>query len=186
MHFLSHKTPELADFIPRVNHYLADYNTVLIGGFSEPLYLPAQASQPAQIQFRADYFRSALHELAHWCEAGVERRKLVDYGYWYAPDGRNQAQQQAFFQHEIVPQAFEWALSIAAGIPFEVSVDNLTQDISGVTEFKIAVEQRLVDYVQQGFPKRLTGLLVCIYQADTVSEVIKRQLFNSHFPAQSC
>lgn len=156
----------LVDFISLVNqHYLYRYNTQLLGGFSEPLYLPAQADQPAQIQFSYDYFRSALHELAHWCEAGVERRKKVDYGYWYAPDGRNQAQQQAFFQHEIVPQAFEWALSIAAGVKFEVSVDNLTHDVSGIETFQHAVTQQLEHYLNTGFPERVDQLLRLIYQA---------------------
>jgi elongation factor P hydroxylase len=158
----------LSEFILLVNQqYLCHYDTVLIGGFSEPLYLPAQAGQPAVIQFTHDYFRSALHELAHWCEAGVARRKLVDYGYWYAPDGRNQAQQQAFFQHEIVPQAFEWALSMAAGVKFEVSVDNLTQTVSGEAAFKTAVRQRLAHYIDNGFPQRVDALLRLIFQART-------------------
>ncbi len=156
----------LEEFTALVNqHYLCEYNTVLVGGFPEPLYLPAQAGQPAMIQFTYDYFRSALHELAHWCEAGKQRRTLVDYGYWYAPDGRNQAQQQQFFRHEIVPQAIEWALSIAAGVKFDVSVDNLSQQIDGVTEFKQAVQQRLLAYVNNGFPARVETLLKLIYAA---------------------
>ncbi len=157
---------ELEEFTTLINqHYLCDYHTVLVGGFPEPLYLPAQAGQPAMIQFTHDYFRSALHELAHWCEAGKRRRTLVDYGYWYAPDGRNQAQQQQFFRHEIVPQAIEWALSVAAGVKFEVSVDNLNEQVDGVAEFKQAVHQRLLSYLTNGFPARVTALLRLIYQA---------------------
>lgn len=172
----------LSEFILLINqHFLCHYQTALIGGFPEPLYLPAQADKPAQIQFTHDYFRSALHELAHWCEAGAARRQRVDYGYWYAPDGRNQAQQAAFFQHEIVPQAFEWALSIAAGVPFGVSVDNLTQSVSGAADFKIAVRQRLAHYLNNGFPSRIDTLLRLIYQArtgqvDTLYATIRAQL----------
>ena len=59
--------------------------------------LPAQ--QPGalnRIVFTHDYFASALHEVAHWCVAGPERRRLTDYGYWYAPDGRTEKQQMEF------------------------------------------------------------------------------------------
>jgi elongation factor P hydroxylase len=58
-----------------------------------------------------DYLASALHEVAHWCLAGVERRKLEDYGYWYSPDGRSRGEQSAFENVEARPQALEWILS---------------------------------------------------------------------------
>jgi elongation factor P hydroxylase len=155
----------LLDFVTLINQsYLEKYNTVLIGGFSEPFYLPAKNNQPAQIQFTHDYFRSALHELAHWCVAGEERRKLEDYGYWYAPDGRTQEQQEWFFTCEIVPQAFEWALSLACGVKFDVSVDNLNNATSGAPEFKQAVHERLLSYLQNDFPARTEALLQLIYQ----------------------
>ena len=53
------------------------------------------------------------------------RRKQVDYGYWYEPDGRDHVQQQAFEQVEVKPQALEWLMALACGVPFEVSCDNL-------------------------------------------------------------
>ena len=65
--------------------------TILIGGATEPYYQPGS---PHRIYFRADYVRSALHEVAHWCVAGRRRRQLPDYGYWYSPDGRDAEQQQ--------------------------------------------------------------------------------------------
>ena len=65
------------------------------------------------------------HEVAHWCVAGAERRKQDDFGYWYCPDGRDQAQQQAFEQVEIRPQAIEAEFCQALGIPFSPSQDNL-------------------------------------------------------------
>ena len=64
--------------------------TILCGGAAEPYYEPGA---PSVIYFREDFVRSALHEVAHWCVAGPVRRGLPDYGYWYAPDGRNADQQ---------------------------------------------------------------------------------------------
>ena len=61
----------------------AQHPVRLVGGFDEPLYLPATDSRAAEIRFRSDYPSSALHEVAHWCLAGARRRALQDYGYWY-------------------------------------------------------------------------------------------------------
>lgn len=102
------------------------WNTVLEGGGDEPVYLPATDGQPHhRIIYRDDYFSSALHETAHWCIAGEQRRQLVDFGYWYNPDGRNRDQQRAFEQMEVRPQALEWIFTTAAGRPFQLSADNL-------------------------------------------------------------
>ena len=99
--------------------------TELIGGAAEPYYQPGS---PHRIYFRADYVRSALHEVAHWCVAGPLRRGLPDYGYWYAPDGRNAEQQSAFYSVEVKPQAIEALFCEALDLTFAVSVDNLTVD----------------------------------------------------------
>ena len=91
--------------------FLADLNTCLLGGYPEPEYLPADASHPHhRILFTRDYFRSALHEVAHWCVAGPERRLMPDFGYWYAPDGRTAEQQRTFESVEVKPQALEMIL----------------------------------------------------------------------------
>ncbi|MBZ2187511.1 elongation factor P hydroxylase [Alcanivorax sp. JB21] len=108
--------------------FAAHYNTVLCGGAEEPLYQPGA---PHRIVYTRDYFRSALHEVAHWCVAGEKRRQLPDYGYWYAPDGRDAVQQQAFEQVEVRPQALELLFCEACGHPFSVSLDNL-EGLSGV------------------------------------------------------
>lgn len=102
------------------------HRTRLVAGGDEPLYRPA--SQPGgwhEIVFREDWFQSALHELAHWCVAGPQRRLQPDYGYWYHPDGRSGAQQARFEAVEARPQAVEWVLTAACGKPFRVSPDNL-------------------------------------------------------------
>lgn len=105
------------------------FRTRLVAGGDEPLYRPAQADGDwHEIIFRHDYFQSALHEIAHWCVAGAERRQQVDYGYWYSPDGRSGAQQAEFERVEARPQAVEWLLTAACGKAFAVSVDNLGSD----------------------------------------------------------
>ena len=89
-------------------------NTRLVGGAAEPLYQPAgKGNGPHSLYFREDYFASALHEVAHWCIAGIERRQRVDFGYWYAPEGRSDDQQRAFESVEVRPQALEWYFSLA-------------------------------------------------------------------------
>lgn len=104
--------------------------TLLIGGASEPYYAPQSNRQAYHhIFFVHDYVRSSLHEIAHWMCAGKVRRQLPDYGYWYAPDGRTSEQQAAFEAVEVAPQAIEWLLSLAAGVSFEVSLDNLSTEV---------------------------------------------------------
>ena len=108
-------------------------NTVLINGLgvgeSEPIYVPANHSEPAKIIYAHGFLSSALHEVAHWCYAGPERRKQVDYGYWYAGEQRSQQEQHLFEQVELVPQAYEYVLSRACGLEFKVSLDNFNPDV---------------------------------------------------------
>ncbi|MDO6747347.1 elongation factor P hydroxylase [Gilvimarinus sp. 1_MG-2023] len=119
-------------------------NTRLLGGATEPEYLPATSERGAQIHFTQDYFASALHEIAHWCVAGVARRELPDYGYWYAPDGRTPAQQAEFERVEVQPQALEWLFSVAANWRFRASADNLAMGLGPSEHFKDAIYQRAV------------------------------------------
>ena len=102
------------------------WRTVLEGGVNEPYYRPATGeSDMHRLFYRSDYFASALHEVAHWCIAGEQRRQLADFGYWYTPDGRSPQQQRAFEAVEVKPQALEWFFSMACGYRFRISVDNL-------------------------------------------------------------
>lgn len=116
----------LEQVIEAFDSEFAPLSTRLVGGYGEPFYL---AGPPSEIRFREDFLRSALHEVAHWCVAGAERRKQDDFGYWYCPDGRDQAQQQAFEQVEVRPQAIEAEFCQAIGIPFCPSQDNLNGDV---------------------------------------------------------
>jgi elongation factor P hydroxylase len=95
----------------------------LVGGAAEPLYLPGQEGWSV-IRYTRDYAASALHELAHWCIAGAERRRRVDYGYWYAAPPRTPADQMAFVAAELPVQALESVLASACGVEFRVSVDD--------------------------------------------------------------
>lgn len=131
------------------------YNVRLIRGEDEPIYLPADSVIPFnRIVFAHGFYRSALHEIAHWCLAGTSRRTQVDYGYWYMTDNRNEVEQQAFEQVEVVPQAIEWALSIAAGCDFEVSCDNLDGAKPDRHKFTTQVLAEVQKFLQVGFPPR--------------------------------
>lgn len=128
--------------------FLQSCNTRLRGAATEPLYLPATADTPACIYFRDDFVASALHEAAHWCIAGPARRQLVDYGYWYAADGRSAEEQQRFMQVEARPQALEWCFSQAIGLQFCLSLDNLdappsAQERSDFRDAVVAAAQKL-------------------------------------------
>ncbi|MGB2740917.1 MAG: elongation factor P hydroxylase [Cognaticolwellia sp.] len=148
----SHRYQDLIELFD--NAFYQIYNTRLVAGGDEPIYLPNNAqSDFNQIIFTHDYYASALHEIAHWCLAGSSRRLLEDFGYWYIPDGRDLIQQQAFEKVEIKPQAIEWALCIAAGKDFDVSTDNLLGE--GQTDrfsFKAKVYQQVLKYLDVGFP----------------------------------
>jgi len=128
--------------------------TLLEGGFNEPLYQPAtHPGQPHMLHYREDFFASALHEIAHWCIAGANRRKQVDFGYWYAPDGRTAAQQKAFEQVEVKPQALEWFFSKACGYRFRISVDNLNGDAGDTGfEFELCLVEQAVRWRNRGLP----------------------------------
>lgn len=130
--------------------------TILVSQGEEPLYLPADENFPLhRVIFKLDYFASALHEIAHWCIAGEDRRQLVDYGYWYYPEGRNMEQQELFEQVEVKPQALEYLFSKSAGSSFIVSQDNLmlAQDFN-IASFEKKVLARAEQYLQEGLPRR--------------------------------
>ncbi len=133
-----------------------DYRTVLVKGSDEPEYLPATASGSyAQIIFAHGYYASALHEISHWCIAGEHRRTLPDFGYWYCPDGRDEAQQQAFEKAEIKPQALEWLFSVASGTRFHISVDNLSGcGAWDENAFRRNVRAQADCYLEHGMPAR--------------------------------
>lgn len=139
------------------------FRTLLKGGAEEPFYEPAiNRNEKHVIYYTRDYVASALHEIAHWCIAGEKRRALPDYGYWYNPDGRTGTQQEAFEKVEVKPQALEWVLSSACGLPFRLSADNLGASVGPSERFRLNVHRQVEQYCLAGLPDRaarLHGLL---------------------------
>ena len=135
--------------------FYGDFATRLEGGALEPLYRPAStAGGTAVIYYREDFPASALHEVAHWCIAGDLRRQQEDYGYWYAPDGRDTAQQRAFETVEVLPQAVEWHFSLACMLPFRISLDNLQGELPADSAFPDSVLARVRELCGSGLPAR--------------------------------
>ncbi|AFJ46324.1 elongation factor P hydroxylase [Shimwellia blattae] len=148
------------------NHCFAtEYNTRLVKGDDEPIYLPADASEPwNRIVFAHGYYASAIHEISHWCIAGKARRELVDFGYWYCPDGRDRQTQSEFENVEVKPQALDWLFCVAAGFPFNVSCDNLNGDFEpDRIAFQRRVHAQVMDYLAQGIPPRPARLISALH-----------------------
>ncbi len=90
-----------------------------------------------------------------WCIAGKARRELVDFGYWYCPDGRDAQTQSQFEDVEVKPQALDWLFCVAAGYPFNVSCDNLEGDFEpDRVVFQRRVHAQVMDYLANGIPER--------------------------------
>ena len=159
-HAINRTTLCIDDIIGIFNQlFTASENTRLIAGGDEPIYLPADDEYPFnRLIFAHGFYESALHEISHWCIAGQQRRRLVDFGYWYEPDGRSAEQQRAFEQVEIRPQAVEWLLSVACGRRFRVSTDNLNGERSeveaGLARFRENVAVQAEKNLKEGLPER--------------------------------
>ncbi|WP_372738050.1 elongation factor P hydroxylase [Neptunomonas sp.] len=159
--------------------FASSFNTRLVKGSDEPVYLPASGSRDYHaIYFAHGYFSSALHEISHWLIAGEERRKLEDFGYWYVPDGRTAEQQALFEQVEIKPQAIEWILSTAAGYRFYMSADNLNGEATDASDFRQAVYQQVIEYSQKGLPERAEQLRKAISHYYQTPDFINVNLFD--------
>ncbi|NQX89835.1 MAG: elongation factor P hydroxylase [Halioglobus sp.] len=139
-------------------NFAMSWRTRLQGGADEPFYQPTTDTLVDHIlYYRHDFFASALHEVAHWCIAGEERRLQPDFGYWYTPDDRDQRQQRAFEKVESKPQALEWIFSSACGYPFQPSADNIDLDARGVLDyeqFRQCVAQEVRAWQLRGLPQR--------------------------------
>ncbi|MEM7100323.1 MAG: elongation factor P hydroxylase [Pseudomonadota bacterium] len=124
------------------NDEFADYSVRMIGGASEPVYLPATEHGQAQLFYRDNFAASALHEAAHWCIAGQARRTQEDFGYHYLPPPRSASDQLLFFRSELRTQALESLFADQAGVKFVPSADNLESEIS---EFAKQIDQHRVE-----------------------------------------
>ena len=146
----------IADAIALFDGLFANtYQTQLVRGGDEPIYLPADKEHARhRVVFARGFFASALHEISHWCIAGEHRRGLEDYGYWYLPDGRDADQQKAFEAAELAPQALEMIFSQACNLRFHVSVDNLGEVHVDREAFYHSVKARAARFKVEGLPKR--------------------------------
>ena len=161
--------------------FASSENTRLIRGKDEPVYLPADKNTPYhQVVFAHGFFASALHEIAHWCIAGKQRRLLEDYGYWYCPDGRNAQQQAEFEKVEIKPQAVEWGLSLACNKPFQVSTDNLNGAEPDRFTFTQNVQMQLEHFIECGFPPRAERFIQVLRQFYQVAPITRTMVLNSN------
>ena len=130
------------------------YQVVLRGGGAEPEYLPPSAGKRGAIIAREDFAASALHEAAHWCIAGTQRRTLRDYGYRYVPPPRGAAGQARFFSLELLPQAVECYLAARAGIGFVASADDPQWPVADVRRFEQEVVSLAAAWESPGNPAR--------------------------------
>ena len=167
-----------ADIVLTFNKLFAGgYNTILCGGADEPLYRTASIGQAEhQIWFRDDYASSALHEIAHWCIAGRDRRLLDDYGYWYN-EKRNADHQRRFEEAEARPQGLEWILSIAAGVEFRVSCDNFELMSLDVEPLRNRIREEALNFIRDGIPLRAEKLQRCFAEISDLQDVMSPHHF---------
>ena len=140
--------PSAADIVAVFNQCFAQtYAVEMRGGADEPLYLPANLDKPAELIFREDFPASALHEAAHWCIAGEQRRKQPDFAYTYIAAPRSDAQQALFFASELRTQTLESVFAQAANVIFNPSADNLTVDVavfaSAIAQYRVKTDEWL-------------------------------------------
>ncbi|QTH72049.1 elongation factor P hydroxylase [Pseudoalteromonas xiamenensis] len=174
------------DLISLFDHvFYASHNTRLVRGEDEPIYLPADGEVSyCRIIFAHGFYASAMHEIAHWLVAGKERRKLVDFGYWYCPDGRDEQQQSEFEKVEVLPQAIEWALSVSAGFPFNVSADNLNGAPTCRFQFQEKVHTKLLSLLDTGFNPRAEALMQALSAHYGTSWPLTKAQFEWQFPEE--
>ncbi len=161
---MSHRYEDLITIFNET--FLESENTILVKGDDEPIYLPKDEAHPHhRIVFAHGFFQSGLHEIAHWCIAGKARRQMVDFGYWYCPDGRDEKTQGAFENHEVRPQALEWLFTQAVGRKFGVSCDNLAGDFEpDRLQFQQRVQQEVMRMFDDGIPVRGEKLIAALQQ----------------------
>lgn len=165
--------------------FIPVYNTELVAGDDEPIYLPADGEHPHhRIVFAHGFYASALHEISHWCVAGPERRLLEDFGYWYKPDGRTVEEQAEFERVEVKPQAYEWIFNRAVGRKFHFSADNLSAGLGASDDFQRNVLQRVHQLLNDGLPPRVRLLVDALQRHYQTPELCPEQF--SLCPEKEC
>ncbi|QUM88360.1 elongation factor P hydroxylase [Moritella sp. 36] len=162
-----HNKHHYQDLIRIFNHtFSSEFNTQLVKGDDEPIYMPMNTNfeqyvscDHHRIIFAHGFFSSGMHEISHWLVAGLARHQLVDFGYWYIADGRNAQQQAEFEKVEIVPQAIEWIICVAAGAKYRVSVDNVSDIVIDRLAFQHKIHKQVQIYLEKGLSTRTQALV---------------------------
>lgn len=129
--------------------------TVLIATDDEPHYLPKGDDRlDYRIFYTRDSYTSLMHEVAHWCRAGVDRRQLPDYGYWYQAGNRLPPAQQLYVQSESKTQALEWIFCVAAGLRLQIIPENQPHSFEPSPEFKRSIYDAALNYLRRGLSDR--------------------------------
>lgn len=118
-----------------------------------------------------------LLEQSHWTLAGKRRRQHSDFGYWYAADGRSEAEQQAFERVEVKPQAIECLFTLACKREFQVSQDNLFADYdTSHSTFANEVYKQVKAYIEQpeNLPKDAQTFLRALLLSTNSGQVTSR------------
>jgi elongation factor P hydroxylase len=175
---MSHHYQDLIQLFDKT--FSETYNTRLIKGGDEPIYLPkSNECTYHQVIFARGFYASAFHEISHWCHAGTKRRLVEDYGYWYVPDGRDELQQAKFEQVEVIPQAIEWAFNVAVGKKFHVSADNLNGFQADSECFRLKVYAQVLTFIEYGFPERAQRFIEVLAHFYQTSLPLTREHFQS-------
>ena len=138
------------------------YLVFIVGGAEEPIYIPGDSASLASLVYREDFASSALHEAAHWCIAGLGRRRQIDFGYDYSPPPRTAQEQQKFFELEERVQALEWIFSDAACIDFHASADNLEVGTCYFQERLVGTKDDLVTWIEGISDSRARSFRDCL------------------------
>ena len=139
-----------------------EYQILMAGGGKEPIYIPGTPTGKARLVYREDYASSALHEAAHWCIAGLYRRRQIDFGYAYSPPPRTYREQQQFFKLEERVQALEWIFSDAARIDFYPSADNLEVRIAHFQKRLAQAKDEIITWIDNIADERPRAFRNCL------------------------
>ena len=130
-------------------------NTILVATMDEPHYMPHGDDRLGNcIFYTQDSYTSLMHEVAHWCRAGKERRQLPDYGYWYQAEDRSSEAQALYLQSESKTQALEWIFCVAAGVHVQIIPENQPHSFEPSLEFKKSIYAATLNYLQKGLSDR--------------------------------
>lgn len=146
--------------------------TILMATDDEPCYLPKDEQYPFnRIYYTKDSYTSLMHEVAHWCRAGKERRQLPDYGYWYQAEDRSPEAQQLYVASESKTQALEWIFCVAAGVCIQIIPENQPYSFKPSLEFRKSIYMAVLHYLQKGLsdrPERFKQALLNYYRKHLV------------------